>query len=134
MKQSFLMALIFFAPIVFAHADDEATSERVMPIKQVYLPGDANDSAPTEIVIEGMLPDSCYSFARAEVKDDETFVHEVRSIATVRHDRFCLMDAQTNRVQNYSEHVNMGVLKAGVHKLLFIKEDGSYFERSLTVD
>lgn len=130
MKHILWSTLLFIAPLTSAHAQDgQPPTERVMPITQVYLPSGPSAREPVRVVIEGQLPDSCYTFARAEVRDDSAFVHEIRSIATVRHEGYCLM-----RVRNYSRYVELGLLQAGVHKLLFAKRDGTYFEVSLQVN
>jgi hypothetical protein len=75
-----------------------------------------------------MFPNSCYSWKPAQVTSPTPFVHEVKAQASVVQ-QMCLMV-----MIPFQKDVDLGTLASGTHTLRFVNGDGTYFEKSLTIE
>lgn len=130
MKKLILIGAFAASVMTFARAsaDSVKTHEAILNISEAYVPGGFSSQTDAYVVVSGMFPNSCYRFNHAQVSDKSSQIHEVRSYATVS-EAMCLMV-----LVPYQHEVRLGRLPAGEHTLRFINGDGTYFEKSLTVE
>ncbi|MGE3684320.1 MAG: hypothetical protein AB7G93_21580 [Bdellovibrionales bacterium] len=108
-------------------ANTVSTKEVYISISDVFIPDGPKSNGNSYVVVNGLFPNSCYRWSRAEVKDRSGTEHEIRLVATVSQ-TMCLMV-----LVPYSKEVVLGQLSRGEHTLRFVNGDGTFFERSLTV-
>lgn len=122
-----LAAALALASIgAFAQSTLPKTSERVVNISTAVIPSGFDNSEPVAVV-SGLFPNSCYSWARADVTHPTGFTHEVRNVANVQTG-MCLMV-----MIPFSEEVDLGRFSPGSHTIRFVNGDGSYIEKTLQV-
>ena len=109
-------------------AEQAPTKDVTLSVSEVYVPGGFSQDADAFVVVSGMFPNSCYKWSKADVSNTSQLVHEVKSIATVAQ-TMCLMV-----MIPYQKEVNLGRLSQGEHTLRFMNGDGTYFERTLTIE
>lgn len=105
-----------------------AKKDVAINVSDVFVPGGFGPNTDAYVIVSGMFPNSCYSWARSEVTHTTPLVHEVRSIASVSQ-TMCLMV-----LVPYTREVTLGRLQSGSHTLRFIGNDGTYFEKNLVVE
>lgn len=105
-----------------------ATKEVSLAVSEVYVPGGFSSTTDAYVIVSGMFPNSCYSWARADVTNVSPLFHEVRAVANVSQ-QMCLMV-----LVPYTQEVKLGRLQSGDHTLRFVNSDGTYFEKSLKVE
>jgi hypothetical protein len=125
---SFLMFAVMSAPLSFVNA--EAVQSKIVPIgvSSVYVPGGFGPDADAFVVASGTFPNSCYKWDHTEVTNVDPMTHEIRSFASVAQ-TMCLMV-----IVPYSQEIGLGRMASGTHTLRFLAGDGTYFERTLTVE
>lgn len=127
-----LVSLLVFvgmvAPISFAGA--ETPQSKIVPIgfNNVFVPGGFGPDSDAYVIASGIYPNTCYKWDRADVANLDSMTHEVRSFAQVSQ-TMCLMV-----LVPYSQEIGLGKLASGTHTLRFLAGDGTYFERTLTVE
>lgn len=125
---TFLMFTVLAAPLSVAQAETPQSKEVAIGISNVYIPGGFGPDTDAFVIASGMYPNSCYRWERTEVKSVEPMVQEIRTYAAVSQS-ICLMV-----LVPYSQEIRLGRLASGVHTLRFLAGDGTYFERSMTVE
>jgi hypothetical protein len=130
MKKLFLSvcAVASILSVGVASANQGMSKEVSINVSDVFVPGGFSSETDAYVVVSGMYPNSCYKWARADVSQAGPMVHEIRSIATVSQ-TMCLMV-----LVPYSKEVRLGRLESGDHTLRFLNGDGTYFEKTLTVE
>jgi hypothetical protein len=123
---AFAIAAMGFLPM--AHADQPLTKEVNITINEVYVPGGFSSETDAYVIVSGVFPNSCYRWGRSEVESPRANLYEVRSFANVTQ-AMCLMV-----LVPYSKEVRLGRLPAGEHTLRFVNGDGTYMERTVTVE
>ena len=132
--KNLLLAIVAMTTMAFtftAHA--EATppaveKEVVIGVNDAYIPGGFDSTSDVFVVVNGIFPNGCYRWARAEVTNLDKGVHEVRSIAKVSQG-MCLMV-----LVPFTREVHLGQLSAGLHKIRLVNGDGTYLEKDLTIE
>ncbi|HEY8270864.1 MAG TPA: hypothetical protein VIG33_08240 [Pseudobdellovibrionaceae bacterium] len=97
-------------------------------IGDVYVPGGFDSNSSAFVVANGYFPNSCYRWNRSEVKHIDTFTHEVKSIASVSQG-MCLMV-----MVPFTKEVSLGKFESGKHTLRFLNGDGTYLEKSMSIE
>jgi hypothetical protein len=112
-----------------AHADQPAqpAKEMLVGISDAFVPGGFDTNSEAYVVANGMYPNGCYKFSRAEVSNQAGLVHEVRIFAAVQQG-MCLMV-----LVPFTKEVSLGKLEAGVHKVRFMGGDGTFLEKTLEI-
>lgn len=110
-----------------AQASVPRSHEVFLHINDVFVPSEKNSAGDSYVIANGMFPNSCYRWNRAEVAHPTDNTHYVR-LAGMVSDGMCLMV-----LVPYTKEVILGKLPAGEHTLRFINGDETYFERTLTV-
>jgi hypothetical protein len=113
-----------------ANADDSlpAVREVTVGVSDVYIPGGFSSETDSFVVANGIFPNGCYRWKGAEVKHVDALNHEIQSKALVSQG-MCLMV-----LVPFTKEIRLGRLSTGQHKLKFINGDGTYLEKSLTVE
>lgn len=113
-----------------AQADEAvpATREVTIGVNDVFIPGGFDSSADAYVVASGIFPNGCYRWKGAEVKNVDTYHHEIQSTALVSQG-MCLMV-----LIPFNKEIRLGHLSAGEHKLKFVNGDGTYLEKTMTVE
>lgn len=93
-----------------------------------YVPSGFDSRSDAYVVVNGVFPNSCYRWSRAEVASPTEFQHEIKIYAMVTPG-MCLMV-----LVPYNKEVLIGKLPTGTHNLRFLNGDGTYFERALKVE
>ncbi|MCX7977564.1 MAG: hypothetical protein N2578_01030 [Bdellovibrionaceae bacterium] len=102
--------------------------EVAVGINDVYVPGGFDTSSEVYVVTNGIFPNGCYRWKRAEVNHVDSFTHEVRTIAGVSQG-MCLMV-----LVPFTKEVRLGKFEAGRHTLRFLNGDGTYLEKTMVVE
>lgn len=108
------------------HNDDPRDVD--LTISSAFIPSGFDSSSDAYTVISGLLPNGCYRFKKAEVNHIGTSLHEVRAKATVSTD-LCIMV-----LVPYTKEVALGKLVVGKHIVKLVNGDGTYSEKSLTIE
>lgn len=110
-----------------ANAQLPAEKEVIVGINDAYVPGGFDSVSDVFVVVNGLFPNGCYRWARADVAHNGT-VHEVRSVAKVSQG-LCLMV-----LVPFTKEVRLGAIGAGAHSIRFMNGDGTYLEKTLQIE
>lgn len=102
--------------------------DEVLTASDVYIPSGFDANSDVFVVVRTMLRNSCYTFKGVSVERDDHFNHNVRLVANVEGDVCLMVTKQVNK------EVRLGYLPAGTHTLRLDNGDGTYFEKSFTVE
>ncbi len=105
-----------------------AEKEIQIGINDVYVPGGFDSNSNVFVVANGIFPNSCYRWKRSEVSNLDTFTHEVKSIASVSQG-MCLMV-----MVPFTKEVSLGKFASGKHLLRFMNGDGTFLEKSISIE
>lgn len=119
-------AIALSSTIAQAEVELPKATERAANISTALIPSGFDNREPVAI-LGGLFPNSCYSWVRADVKQKDTFTHEVQAIARVQSG-MCLMV-----MIPYSQEVELGEFAPGQHTVRFLNGDGTYIEKSIEV-
>jgi hypothetical protein len=123
------VSLVFtiISSIGFAN-DIPQEKEVAVGISGVYVPGGFDSASDVYVVVNGVFPNGCYRWKRAQVDDKEQFVHEISSLASVSQG-MCMMV-----LVPFQKEVRLGRMPAGQHTLRFVNGDGTYLEKTVSVE
>lgn len=131
MKFAFSTLMIGFVSLSTAWANPAAprtTKEVLVGISDAYIPGGFDSNSEAYVVTNGIFPNGCYRFARADVNHDSANVHSVRVFANVQQG-MCLMV-----LVPFTKEVQLGRLATGTHQIRFHGGDGTYLEKTMIVE
>lgn len=121
--------------IIFASAQASATmavapttKDVAIGVNEVYVPGGFDSQADAYVIASGLFPNGCYKWKTADVKHVDTFNHEVQPMAVVSQG-MCIMV-----LVPYSKEIRLGKMAAGTHTLKFMNGDGTYLEKTMSVE
>jgi hypothetical protein len=119
---------VYWKPSVSQGQNQEGQDkEVVLNITDVYVPSRFSVRSNSFVVISGFFPNGCYRWSKAEVKRNENFSFEIRSIAQVKP------GACSMALVPFTEEVPLGYLKQGEHILRFVAGDGTWVEKPLFI-
>ena len=121
-----LIAATLMATAGFAGTPVE--KEVQVGISGVYIPAGFDSSSDAYVVVNGVFQNGCYRWSRAEVTSADKFTHEVKTMATVT-EGMCIMV-----LVPYQKDIRLGKLDTGKHNLKFSNGDGTYVEKTLTIE
>lgn len=124
----YIVSVLVLLSATFAGASQLPTKEVAVSVHDAYVPGGFSSESDAYVVVNGVFPNSCYRWSRAEVRNSAQKVHEIVSMARVTQG-MCLMV-----LVPYTKEVRLGQLERGTHTLRFMNGDGTYFERSLEIE
>ncbi|HEX7673115.1 MAG TPA: hypothetical protein VF412_03035 [Bdellovibrio sp.] len=129
MKHQTILAiiLVFFSVNVFA---DSSLPEKEVQIglSGAYVPGGFDSASDVYVIVNGIFQNGCYKWKRADVENKDAFNHSIKSIASVSQG-MCIMV-----LMPFQKEVHLGKLASGKHTLRFENGDGTYFEKSMTIE
>jgi hypothetical protein len=111
-----------------AFAAQPAEKEVVVGVNDAYIPGGFDATSDVFVVVNGLFPNGCYRWSRADVAHPQRTIHEVKSIAKVSQG-MCLMV-----LVPFTKEVRIGQIGAGDHKVRLMNGDGTYLEKSLSLE
>lgn len=97
-------------------------------INDVFIPSGFDSNSDVYVVTNGIFPNGCYRWSKADVKHTDSFTHEVRSSAAVSQG-MCIMV-----LVPFTKEVRLGKFEVGKHTLRFVNGDGTYLEKSLRIE
>jgi hypothetical protein len=127
MKKLLIAIVTLTSLSVFA---DEQPAQKEVPvgISGVFVPGGFDSNSDAYVVVNGVFPNGCYRWSRADETRTDAFTHEIRSMATVTQG-MCIMV-----LVPFQKDIRLGKLAVGKHMLRFVNGDGTFFEKSLSVE
>ncbi len=126
---AFVMTLAFTAINAQAAGSQQPPAKEVtVGINDAYIPGGFDSEADAYVVVNGIFQNGCYHWNGAEVKNVDTYHHEITSKALVSQG-LCLMV-----LIPFQKEVRLGHLASGDHKLKFVNGDGTYLEKTMKVE
>jgi hypothetical protein len=129
MKKLFiLLTSVLLALPALAEIPPALDKEIQIAINGVFVPGSFDSNTEAYVVVNGIFPNGCYKWNRAEINNVDTFNHEVVSIASVTQG-MCIMV-----LVPFQKYVSLGKLATGEHTLKFLSNDGTYLEKNLIVE
>lgn len=121
--------LIMTAPqVASAEAKQATTKDVTISVSDAFVPGGFDSQADAYVVVNGLFPNGCYRWKTAEITKDDDFSHNIRSVAAVTQG-MCIMV-----LVPFTKEVRLGKLATGSHTLKFLNGDGTYLQKTLTVE
>ena len=117
-----------FVQAANAKSNAQTTKEVNISISDAYVPGGFDSDADSYVVVNGLYPNGCYRWLRSEIVDQDAFNHEIRAIASVSQG-LCVMV-----LVPFNHDVRLGKLATGNHTLKFVNGDGTYLQKTLTIE
>ena len=105
-----------------------AFKEIGISVTDAYVPSGFDANSDVFVVVEGIFPNGCYHWGRADITESSSFVHEVRPIASVSQG-LCLMI-----LVPFTKEIHIGQLPAGANKILILNGDGSFLEKDVNIE
>lgn len=124
----YVVSFLILVSTSVAFGSDLPTKEMVVSVSDVYIPGGFSEDSDAYVVVNGVFPNSCYRWSRADVRHTTQTLHEIASVANVTQG-MCLMV-----LVPWNREVRLGRLARGSHTLRFRNGDGTFFERTLDVE
>lgn len=131
-KYVLVAAAAFFALSAQAQPGSQAQNpqekEVQVGLSGVYVPGGFDSTSDSFVVVNGIFPNGCYKWSRAEITNVDAYTHEIKSMAAVSQG-MCIMV-----LVPFQKEVRLGKFPAGNHTLRFANGDGTYFEKNLRIE
>ncbi len=120
-------ALLFFASTLFA-TEQRIEKETYLNFSDVYVQKSRGIVEPKELLLNGMFPNGCHKWLKAEVTHLDKFTHEVRGLSKVAQG-MCIMV-----MVPFTKEVDLGQLAEGEHLVRVINGDGTTIEKTFTMN
>jgi len=112
MYQLFVVFVLSFLT-VFSARGSELSGETTVRLSKAFIPIGFDDNDHTQVVVSGILPDTCYRLGSYNVKIDESKqVVYVQQMANVR------LGPCLDVIIPFSETINVGTLKEGNYSVV----------------
>ncbi len=109
-------------------ANEKSEKEVQIGINGAFVPAGFDSSSDVYVIVNGVFPNGCYRWSRAEVTHHGKFAHQVKSFASVSQG-MCIMV-----LIPFQKEVRLGKFAPGKHMLRFESGDGTYLEKELIVE
>lgn len=103
-------------------------SEVIVSVSDAYIPSGFDSASDAFVVVNGLFPNTCYSWKEAVINNLSDTEHEIRSVARVRPG-ICMM-----MLVPFQHEVQLGRLVRGKHMLRFVSGDGTYVQKQMTIE
>lgn len=127
MKKAALLVSLVFGFMALGQSAF-AQKEVQIGINGVFVPAGFDSSTESYVVVNGIFPNGCYSWKKADVNNVDNFNHEVKSYASVNQG-MCIMV-----LIPFQKDVSLGKLNTGKHSIKFLSGDGTYIEKTLVIE
>jgi len=128
MKKLALLIAFFGIGAGVPALSEETTKEVLISVSDAYIPSGFDSNSDAYVVVSGVFPNGCYRWSKAEVVHTAGKTHEVRSYANVQPG-MCLMV-----LVPFTKEVQLGNLESGEHKIRFVAGDGTWLEKTITIE
>lgn len=130
MKKIILAAVMCLGFVGTAQAAEQQKpgKEVMIGISDAFVPGGFDSRSDAFVVVNGMFPNGCYQWKRADVQKLPENVIEIRSFAQVQSG-LCLMV-----LTPFTKEVRIGQLPTGEHKIRFVNGDDTYLEKTIKIE
>ncbi len=130
MKTTLLALFILMGNLAIFSGEAEAQPRRRevnISVGDAIFPAGFDRNSEVTVVLSGILPNGCYSFSRTDVSRSVEGV-QIQAKATVR-EGMCMMV-----LIPFSKEVSLGRLGAGRHTVQFMNGDGTYWEKTVSIE
>lgn len=127
-KVTLMILVLTMTHAASARTSHTATKEVDISISDAFVPGGFDSDADSYVVVNGVYPNGCYRWLRAEVTNKDTFNHDIKAIASVSQG-LCIMV-----LVPFNHDVHLGKLASGEHTLKFLNGDGTYLQKTLKIE
>ena len=124
----YVLSAFAFSKLAFAAEETPKTKAVVVSVSDVFVPGGFDSEADAYVVVNGVFPNGCYRWHKAEVTRTGPLFHNVQSLASVTQG-MCIMV-----LVPFTKEVRLGKLDRGTHTLRFTNGDGTYLEKTLRIE
>ncbi len=121
-----LMTMMLGATVYAAPTANE--KEVQIGVSSAFVPGGFDATSDAYVVISGVFQNGCYRWSRAEVTNVDSFNHEIKTMATVTQG-MCIMV-----LVPFQKDIALGKLDTGKHSLKFVNSDGTFLEKTMSVE
>lgn len=124
-----VLAIVVSFAVGTSFAEDMPVEKLIaVGINDAYIPSGFDSESDSYVVVNGLFPNSCYSLSEPKVTHTSATSHDVKTMATVKQ-ALCL------RVMvPFTKEISLGKLATGKHIVRFVSEDGTSFEKTLSVE
>ena len=123
-----LIAFVTLASLSLFADEPPAQKEVPIGISGVFVPAGFDSKSEAYVVVNGVFPNGCYRWSRADETRVDDLTHEIRSMANVTQG-MCIMV-----LVPFQKDIRLGKLAVGKHMLRFMNGDGTFFEKTLSVE
>ncbi|MGK5085400.1 hypothetical protein WDW37_19100 [Bdellovibrionota bacterium FG-1] len=116
------------ASVLADDQDQDQDLEVNVGVSSVFVPSGFDSNSDVAVIANGIFPNSCFQWSRAEVSRNPEGVIEVHPMAKVRAG-MCLMV-----LMPYVTEISLGKLERGEHWVRFIGGDGAYLEKKIVIE
>jgi hypothetical protein len=121
-----LMTMLLGATV---NATQKANEKEVqIGVSSAFVPGGFDSSSDAYVVVSGVFQNGCYRWNRAEVNNVDSYNHEIKTMATVTPG-MCIMV-----LVPFQKDIALGKLDSGKHSLKFVNSDGTFLEKTMSVE
>lgn len=129
MKKLLITLVAVLATTSVSFADEQPVQKEVpVGLSGVFVPGGFDSNSDSYVVANGVFPNGCYRWSRAETVSRDAFNHEINSKAIVTQG-MCIMV-----LVPFQKDIRLGKLEPGKHTLRFMNGDGTYFEKTMSIE
>lgn len=124
-----LLSMMMTLPAIATAGEGLPQSKEVMVgVNDAFIPSGFDSETDAYVVVSGYFPNGCYRWSRVEIESKDAVTHEIKSFANVSQG-MCLMV-----IVPFTKEVRLGKLQAGDHTLRFVNGDGTYLEKTLSIE
>ena len=105
-----------------------AATTAPLHVHTIYTPSGFDSESSAFVVVNGVYPNSCYSWGGAIVEHKDEFTHEISPKADISEGP-CL-----KILIPFTEEVALGRLSTGTHVLRFLNGDTTYSQWNLEIE
>lgn len=120
--------VLTLANIGVSFAKEGDVHEKVVTVSDAYIPSNFDSRSDAFVVLNGWFPHSCYKIKEVKVDHVNENLHQITTTANVT-EGMCL-----TVIVPFHKEVQIGKLAVGQHTLRFMNGDGSFMEKTFTIE
>ncbi len=114
--------------VAFSNANAATEREMQIGFSDAYIPSGFDSNSDTFVVASGLFPNGCYRWKEAKVNHTGVTTHEINASAAVSQG-MCIMV-----LVPFTKEIHLGKLEKGTHQVRLMNGDGTYIEKTLTIE
>lgn len=119
--------VLLFVSSIFA-SEQRIEKETYVNFSDFYIQKSHGIVEAKELLLQGMFPNGCHKWLKADVTHLDDFTHEVRGLSKVTQG-MCIMV-----MSHFTHEVDLGILKEGEHTVRVINGDGTIIEKQFVMN